>query len=248
MARRVSEKTKIKQRRGTGHGASYKPWIRVSEIPGHLGVHHNLVDWKHGRQLEFVSDGELFQYLILRWDDNVVDIREQYPLDLNVTTALFEQYANIRHPSDKDGLVHMTSDLLVDYIDGHQEVYSVKNSRKDFKKKDKKTDNILKKLWIERKYWIGQGVEWTQVYRDEMNRAYADNISAVVYYWQPSTVTDKVSLFKFLVAHKQLEIDMKSHPIDALEFHTLANEYITDEAEPALLSAVRALPEHSPEE
>lgn len=241
MSRRVSEATKIRERRGTGYGAAYRPWIKVSEFPGHLGVHHNPVDWKNGRQMELLSDGELWQYLILRWDDSVVDIREQYPLDLSITEELFKRYKGFKHPRNRDGLVHMTSDLLVDYIDGHQEVYSIKYSREDVISDETEAKNTAKKLWIERMYWEGRDVSWNLIFTKEINRSLAENIANIVYFWQPNTITDKVSLFKFLLAHKQIEIDIETHPIDALEFSMLARDYISDEQTESLIGYVKNL-------
>lgn len=241
MAQKILEKTKLKQKRGSGYGASYKPWINTNEFPGHLGVHHNLVDWKTGRQLQLLSDGELWQYLILRWNDEVTDIREQYPLDTEVTSVLYEDYSKFHHPSDKNGLLHMTSDLLVDYADRHQEVYSVKASRDELLKTGKKTENMIIRLTVEKRYWTGRDVKWHLVFKEDMNRAYAENISSVIYYWKPSEVVDKVSLFKFLVAHKQIVIDMESHAIDALEFFELANDFIKDDDVSVLISSLQTL-------
>ena len=229
MSHNIAEKTRVAQKRGTGHGADYKPWIYVYELPGHSGIHHNLIDWKHGRQTHLLSSGELWQYLITRWDDNVIDIREQFPLDLEVTKELFGQYKNFKHPCDKNGLRRMTSDLLVDYKDGHQAVFSVKYSRKLLLEKTKHTESMIKKLWIEKQYWQGRDVEWNLVFTDEMNRILAENISEIVYYWNPETVTDKVSLLKHLIARKKISIDLESHPVVPAEYSFLADKYISDD-------------------
>jgi hypothetical protein len=74
--RRITEKRKMLENRGKGHGKDYKPYIRASEINS-LGTTSNVVDWKIGRAMELLSQGELYWFYILRWDDNVSEIREQ---------------------------------------------------------------------------------------------------------------------------------------------------------------------------
>lgn len=243
MTHRVSEATKLRQHRGLGHGAAYIPWIFTSEVPGHKGTHHNPVDWKTGRTVHLLSDGELYLYQMLRWDDNVRDIREQFPVPIEATYEISQKYKGFRHPRDNEGLIHMTVDLLVDYYDGMQRAFSVKVSRSDFEKHP----NQIKHEYIMKEYWEGQEKsEFHMVFTNEMNRNYADNIGQVVFYWQPNTVTDKVSLFKFLVAHKQIKIDMESGPVDALDFYNLANQYIPDSDTELLIKKIKDIPKMLP--
>ena len=230
MEHRVSEQTKIREGRGLGLGSGYKPWIRATEFPGHLGTHHSPIDWHHGRTMHLLSNGEYWMYLILRWEDDVIDIREQYPLPLEATMEIACKN-HLRHPRVGGIPVHMTSDLLVDYLDGSQAVYSMKASKADFQKNADQVKNV----WIEREYWRGQRVAYQLVYTDEMNVAYAENIGQAVYCWDPKTISDKVGLFKCLVAHKMIDIDLRSKLLDAEGWNRLANKYITDTEYPRLL-------------
>ena len=77
MKNRVSEKTKQNQRRGKGEGASYKPYIKTREVPS-TGTGRILKDKITGRQMHLLSQAEVYTYYLLRWDDSVVDIREQF--------------------------------------------------------------------------------------------------------------------------------------------------------------------------
>ncbi len=77
--RYVSEERKIKEGRGKGRFADYKPWIRFGET-GSIGTGCIQPDWKHGRGIQCLSQGELHAYALLRWEDDVEDILEQYPL------------------------------------------------------------------------------------------------------------------------------------------------------------------------
>ena len=198
----ISIATKRKRHRGEGHGADYNPWIHTNEVKGHLGTHHNPIDWKTGRTMHFLSDGEYWLYLILRFQDEVIDIREQYPLPV-ISTAYIAAQKGLRHPKGKEGLIPLTTDLLVDYADGHQEAYSVKYSEDDLLEHPKQIEN----LWIQMAYWKGLSpqVAFNQVFTNiNINRTYAENIARIVQYWHRDTVSDKVSLYMFMLAQQGL--------------------------------------------
>lgn len=237
MSHRVSEKTRRKQRRGEGHGADYRPEIRVSEVPGHLGTNLMVTDWKNGRPMHFLSMGEAMWYYTLRWNDDVIDIREQYPLPVESTSKIAEEY-RLRHPCDKNGrLISMTVDLVADYSDGHSEAYSVKVSKKDFEAHPSQVKNVF----ITKVYCESIGMKFSPVYTEGMNKAYAQNIMRIVQYWHPETVEDKVSLFKFMLAHKFIKINLKSDVIDVVTFKGLADEAISDNQLPELLKQVEEM-------
>ena len=86
---RISNETKRKRKWGTGDGAEYKPYIITSEFNS-LGTTAVITDWKTNRAVHCLSQGEKLWYYILRWDDNNIDIKEQYPLDINETVKIAE--------------------------------------------------------------------------------------------------------------------------------------------------------------
>lgn len=55
--RKVSLKTKINEKRGTGTCADYKPYIYVSESKSD-GTASIITDWKHGRAIQCLSQSE----------------------------------------------------------------------------------------------------------------------------------------------------------------------------------------------
>lgn len=128
MKHYISQATKRKQQCGEGRGAEYKPEIRVNEVKGHLGTHMSPRDYKMNRAMQFLSQGEAMLYSILRFDDNVVDIREQYLLPIESTEIIARQLGK-RQPMVRGEKVPYTIDILADYVDGHSEAYSVKVSR-----------------------------------------------------------------------------------------------------------------------
>lgn len=100
---------KRKRKMGTGEGKDYIPYITTSEFNSR-GTTSVIKDWKTGRGVHCLSQGETLWYYILRWDDNNVDIREQYPLDVDKTVAIAEEMG-IQYPRNKAQV--MTTDFLV---------------------------------------------------------------------------------------------------------------------------------------
>lgn len=135
---------KLEEGRGKGHGRDYKPWIETREVSS-SGTCSNPIDWKTGRTVELLSQGESYFWHILRWNDKVDDIREQYPLDIETTLKICDDF-NIKHPHDRK--TYMTSDFYVTYKNGTKKIFSVKNSRDVLNQKRTK-----EKLSVEACYW-----------------------------------------------------------------------------------------------
>ena len=184
---KVSEQTKLDQHRGEGHGKDYKPWIRVNEFNS-LGTTSNPVDWKNGRTMQLLSQGEMYAYYINRWDESVIDIREQFPLDLEDTLRIADS-EHLKHPKNRES--RMTSDLLLDYADGSQKVLSIKRNRSALD-----DDRTTVKLWIEQEYWKGKGVPFEVLFANEMNLTMVTNIRLVTEFYDLSDVFDSVSYLK----------------------------------------------------
>lgn len=199
MSRRISEKTKLAEHRGTGEGADYIPWIKVAEFNS-VGTCANPVDWKNGRVMHLLSQAELWWYYELRWDDNVTDIREQYPLDLSNTTEIAE-LLGVRHPGN--GRIHMTTDFLVTYKRNGLRAYSVKSRRSDLD-----GERVLEKLCIEKQYWEQRKVPWKLLFKEDLQKQRITNIRTVVEYYDAKNVHDPISRIKHLIAVKQISVDM----------------------------------------
>ena len=90
--RTITDKRKVKENRGTGTGADYKPWIQAREMSS-IGTKSVIQDWKHGRSIQCLSQGEARAYYLLRWRDDVLDIREQFPLNLHMTNGIVLKFA-----------------------------------------------------------------------------------------------------------------------------------------------------------
>ena len=163
----------LKEGRGTGFHADYKPWLTIQDVSS-LGRSSRIHSFKTGREHHLLSDHETGLFLMLEWSDAVVDIREQFPLDREVTRRIAREVA-VPHPRDPQSQVDlvMTTDVLIDaQVDGHVRSYA-----RAVKPADKLDDDrVVQKLEIERRYWQGQGVSWALVTDKELPKERIRNL------------------------------------------------------------------------
>ncbi len=88
----------LKEGRGEGRGAGYKPWLTIQDVPANSRC-HRVRGLKTGRMHHLLSDIECRLFLMLDWADAVEDIREQFSLDRAVTRRIAEEMG-VRHPAD----------------------------------------------------------------------------------------------------------------------------------------------------
>jgi hypothetical protein len=160
----------LREGRGQGIGAEYNPWIHIQDLPS-LGMVSRVSGTTTGRIHHIMSNLELSLFYLLDWSDDVLDIREQYPLiDLMQAIEIAEK-ANIKYPYDpKSGFPYvLTSDFYIETKQGAM-VMSVKPSSELGKPR------VREKLEIERRYWSMHGVQWSIMTENEINHTKANNI------------------------------------------------------------------------
>ena len=204
----VSQETKLRQKRGTGEGAKYIPWTFASEFNS-MGTCSSFTDWKHHRPIQLLSIAELILYVKHRFEDETVDIREQFPiLDIAATEKIAEEQG-AKHPQFAGKNVIMTTDLLITKADGTYLAISCKSDREELKKPSSR--RMKEKLRIEKTYWKSRKdkkVDWKLEFPTEEDKIVTRNIMNAVLYYEKNTVTDDVSLLKHLVATKKIKIDL----------------------------------------
>ena len=160
----------IREGRGQGVGLEYKPWLTVRDFPS-LGMVSRVKGQITGRVYHLMSSLETSLFYLLDWSENVLDIREQYPL-LEIGKAIeIAERAKIRYPYDaKSGFPYvMTCDFYVETANIATAI-SVKPSSELTKMR------VREKLEIERRYWASKGVRWELVTEHEINYVKARNI------------------------------------------------------------------------
>lgn len=214
MPKRISQKTKQLRRMGTGKGANYIPYITTSEFNS-KGTTSVIKDWKTGRGIHCLSQGEALWYYILRWDDNNIDIREQYPLENKLTVNIAKEIG-FKHPQNESHI--MTTDFLVTESDGKLHAYSVKVDRN-------LSEREIQLLYIEKLYWLSKKCKFTILFKSDVNKIFSSNIRLVTEYYQPQIVFDKYSAIKHKIAIKEYVVNMESEIIDNNILDKLLEEY-----------------------
>ncbi|MBY8031502.1 TnsA endonuclease N-terminal domain-containing protein [Vibrio fluvialis] len=160
----------IKEGRGSGEFADYKPWLTVRDLPS-LGRVHRVFGHKSKRTHHLLSDLELSVFLMLEWHSEVTQIREQFPLERDVTLRLALD-AGIKHPAIAGVDQYMSSDFLVDSNNGEQPRFVLQA-----KYRDALEDNrTVEKLEIERRYWQEKAVPWYLITEVDIPAVVAENI------------------------------------------------------------------------
>ena len=140
--------------RGQGEGPAYLPWISVHDFSSQ-GIASRIFSYKTNRIHHFLSRNELSFFYLLEWSEQVLDIREQFPLlDLELVTDI-AQNAGIRYPRDHiSGFPYiLTCDFMITTECGIR-ARTIKNASY---LKNKRT---LEKLEIERRYWDALDIDW----------------------------------------------------------------------------------------
>ncbi|WP_308388905.1 TnsA endonuclease C-terminal domain-containing protein [Acidithiobacillus sp. AMEEHan] len=121
-----------------------------------------------------LSDIERNTFYLFDWADIVTDIREQFPLDRNITRRIAGDLG-IPHPriAHSSAPLVMTTDFLVDvYVGGR--LIQLARAVKPADELEK--PRVIEKLEMERRYWELQGVDWGIITERDIPEAMVRNI------------------------------------------------------------------------
>jgi hypothetical protein len=187
MGRRVifTEKkiaSRIREGYGQGSGSGYKSWLKVGDFPS-LGRCHRIRGTKINRIYHFFSDLEQYYFYLLEWQDNIEDIREQFPLFPVSETERIASSMKYKHPQNVGGhnSCVMTTDFLITTKIG-KETQLFARSVKYAKEIEKK--RVLQKLSIEKAYWDRHGITWQLVTEDSISITRCKNIRDFLAYYE----------------------------------------------------------------
>jgi hypothetical protein len=160
-----------------GRGSEYKPALLIQDVPS-LGRVTRRFGIKTGRQHSFMSDLERNYFYYLEHSDEVVDIREQFPLCL-AETQLISEECGIKHSTHpKTGeVVTMTSDFCITLRNGNDIIRTIKPKSELINKR------VIEKFEIERRYWRNHGLDWGIVTDEEIDKIFALNLKNILAYY-----------------------------------------------------------------
>lgn len=163
----------LREGRGCGSGSGYAPWIWIQNFASN-GIVSRVKGRKTERIHHLMSKNELAYFYLLDWSDDVLDIREQYPLlDLETAQKAASQ-AGIKYPTDNiSGFPYvLTCDFMITTLKG----LKARTIKLSSELNDKR---VLEKLEIERRYWLIYGIDWKIATEKEISYVIAKNIEWV---------------------------------------------------------------------
>lgn len=156
----------LKNGRGKGDLGDYKPWITTHDFPS-KGKVARILGKKTNRIHHLMSQLEKTYFLILDNDPLVEDIKEQFPLPLDMT-QLIAARMGIKHPCVNGFSYVMTTDFMVKR-DGVWQAIQVKTSE------DAEKDRVKEKFAIEKAYYKMTGVGWSLLTEKDLPPTVAGN-------------------------------------------------------------------------
>lgn len=164
---------KINAGRGRGYLSSYSPWIRVGEIRS-SGEQRIVVGRKTGRSHHYLSRGESSHHLLAEFSDQVMDIREQYPVLPIEQTLEIASRIGVKHPSFAGRPTVVTFDFLLtvarDRNTTGELVRSIKRSE------DLGKARVVEKLYLEREICADLGFGYEIVTEKQMPLVLINNL------------------------------------------------------------------------
>ena len=180
--RKLDYEKMIKEGLGSGKGIDYKPWLKIQNFPS-KGRVTRVKGIKTQRQHELFSDLERNYFYYLDFADNVVDIREQFPLLPINETIMIAQELGIEHskdPTTKEPIV-MTTYFLITCKEQNGDI--VEKARTLKYKNYLLNKRVLEKFEIERLYFEKQEIDWGIVTEEEVDKT-VSNFIADLYTYQ----------------------------------------------------------------
>lgn len=142
----------LKNGYGQGEGINYKPWFTVRDVKGPKAFRKIIHGLKTNREHHMLSAIEAELFYLLDFKDDVIDIREQFPLLPLELSQKIATTIGVKHPTvPKTQAPHiMTTDLLITRIDDGKPkyfAYCVKPAE------ELEDERIKEKIEIERIWW-----------------------------------------------------------------------------------------------
>lgn len=200
----------IKQGRGQGSGQEYIPWLNIRSLSS-KGNSSRGPGWKTNRLHHFLSDKELNYFYMLEWEDQVTDIREQYPLlDLELAMNIAEKIG-VRYPFVSGNPWVLTTDFFITIHDGKKE-FNVARTVKPAKELE--NNRVLDKFEIERRYWLAKGVDWAVVTEHDIPKQLTQNVKWVHTYFHLNP-TEELSIeeIRYYAGIIKRELSASTQPI-----------------------------------
>jgi hypothetical protein len=161
---------RFKEGRGQGQSSEYKPFIFVHEVSSDGRV-NRVYGHKSQRIHHLLSDLELAVFLLLDWQENVLDVREQFPMRVEDTKRISED-AGLPHQKFNGIYQVLTTDFVIDCQDEEHPRFALQAKYSDELEKP----STIERLELERRYWKSKNIPWYIITEKEIPKTVLDNI------------------------------------------------------------------------
>lgn len=180
----------IKEGRGQGEGANYKPWLEIQDVASNGYATRNF-GWKTERKHYFLSDIELQYFYTLEWSPYILDIREQYPLLPIEKTIDIAERLGIKHPKE-NGSTGPLKVITTDFYLIIKTESGLKTVVRSVKPTNKLTTRELEKFDIERIFFEEIGItDWGIVTDKDIPKTFIKNIN---WFYDAKTLSNRPNM------------------------------------------------------
>jgi len=170
---RTFQSNRIKNGYGQGVGKDYKPFIQAHDNKvASEGWKTRHLGWKTKRVHHTLSNHERNYLFYLEWLDEVVDIREQFPLLPQSRTEEIAEQLGIKHPHLDEVAVTMTTDFLIT-LKTPKGLINVVRTIKPAEKLNKRTLELFE---VERRFFSEQGINWGIITENKLPKNIIKNV------------------------------------------------------------------------
>jgi hypothetical protein len=144
-----------------------------------------------GQDRDLLSTNERHFFYRLRFSNQFVWIKEQYPLLPIERAVTLSNKLNVRYPTypyTSNIKVVMTTDFHCQLINGDRVAYSVKDLREYEKLTPKKKENLEDKQKLEKVFWETQGVKWYLVLSNSIKTKFSQNLEQLYPHYSIGTI------------------------------------------------------------
>lgn len=192
---------------GQGSGEKYRPYIMVKDASTY-SCKYRIHSPRFNRTFHFLSAGEYLTFLQLDWNDKIVEIKEQFPLEPKESLSLCQEYG-VKPPHYRNDDIVMTTDLVISIVreQNTQELlaFQVKHKQSDL------TPRVQEKLFIEREYWKRRNVKWRLLLSSTFNHIFCNNLKVLQHYRNtllPESIKDELCAgAEVLLQHPELSFE-----------------------------------------
>lgn len=217
MKSRKTDKMRFKEKRGMGRGKEYRPWLEVHEF-SNRGNASRILGWKCKRTYQLMSKLERRFFVLKQFEQDVVEIREQFPLlPLELTETIATELGVTHPPKNSKKKTVMTTDFVLTIQEKDASTRDVAIAIKS--SEDLKNQRTLDKLKVEGEYWKRKGIEFEIVTEESINRAIAVNIEFMYqdYFWAERKQLLDSDVQRIIKTFKNLLEETQGNVLEALE-------------------------------